>query len=449
MVRFSSAKSIDYLDRVRSTYWFLPLIMTIFSIILTILLLRIDQQVPNVSLEDKWYISNINPSNINSLLLNIAGTALGVVGIVFSITLVPLTIAASQYGPILIRSFLRDTTTQFVLGIYSSTIGICIAILFAMPSDINSGNAPLISVTFAISMLLVSLAMLLFFFHHVAEGLQASKIIANVGNEIEKEIGYERAPLGSQTESKIKIQGTKGSVEDGARSSVMQQGKAISATKSGYVRAIDFDHLLKLAEKNDAIFLVKRIAGDFIIQGDSLLLSWPSPNDSTELSKAVNDSYLLGDNRTIQQDVEYGMTSLVIIASRALSPAINDPITPAMCLNRLGVALSMLAEREEPSSYWYDNVGKLRIIADPVSFEHMAGVSFNLIRQYGRNNADVLVSMLNTIKTIAAHVHTNVEKEVLLKHAELIIEDGNAALPSSYDRQRIRQAYDEAIKAAQ
>jgi uncharacterized membrane protein len=291
--------------------------------------------------------------------------------------------------------------------------------------------------------------MLLFFFHHVAEGLQASKIIANVGNEIEKEIGYDRAPLGSQTESKIKTQGTKGRVEDAARSSIMQQGKAISATKSGYVRAIDFDHLLKLAEKNDAIFLVKRIAGDFIVQGDSLLLSRPSPTDPAELSKAVNDSYLLGDNRTMQQDVEYGMTSLVIIASRALSPAINDPITPAMCLNRLGVALSMLAERDKPSSYWYDNMEKLRIIADPVSFEHMAGVSFNLIRQYGRNNADVLISMLNTITTIAAHVHTNVEKEVLLKHAELILEDGNAALPSSYDRQRIRQAYDEAMKAAQ
>jgi len=196
------------------------------------------------------------------------------------------------------------------------------------------------------------------------------------------------------------------------------------------------------------ILFLKRIAGDFVVPGDPLLLAWPA-SEASELSKAVNDSYLLGDNRTIQQDVEYGMTSLVIIASRALSPAINDPVTPAMCLNRLGVALCMLAERVVPSSYYYDNYGKLRIIADPVSFERMTGVSFNLIRQYGRNNADVLISMLNTITTVAAHARAKSEKEVLVKHAQLILEDGNAALPSAFDKQRVRQAYDEAMKAAQ
>lgn len=443
-MRLRSARSIDYLDRVRSTYWFLPLIMTIIAIILAILLSKVDQQTSNVSLEDKWYIYHVDPSAIHSILLNIAGTSLAVIGVVFSITLVPLTIAASQYGPILIRSFLRDTTTQVVLGTYSATIGFCTAVLIGLPPDLNSDNVPMISVTIAIWMMLISLAMLLFFFHHVAEGLQASKIIANVGDEIEHEIVQERESFGSGLKSDEVQSGDK----DAARLTIMQQGKAIIAAKSGYVRAIDLDALLKIAEKNDMILFLKRIAGDFVIPGDPLLLAWPA-SEASELSKAVNDSYLLGDNRTIQQDVEYGMTSLVIIASRALSPAINDPVTPAMCLNRLGVALCMLAERVVPSSYYYDNYGKLRIIADPVSFERMTGVSFNLIRQYGRNNADVLISMLNTITTVAAHARAKSEREVLLKHAQLILEDGNAALPSAYDKQRVRQAYDEALKAAQ
>jgi uncharacterized membrane protein len=108
----------------------------------------------------------------------------------------------------------------------------------------------------------------------------------------------------------------------------------------------------------------------------------------------------------------------------------------------------MLAERVVPTSYYYDNTGKLRIIADPVSFERMTGVSFNLIRQYGRNNADVLISMLNTITAVAAHARAKSEREVLVKHAQLILEDGSAALPSAYDKQRVRQAYDEALKAA-
>jgi uncharacterized membrane protein len=442
-VRLSSAKLIDYLDRVRSTYWFLPLIMTIISIILAILLLKANQQISNASLENKVYIYHINPSSVHSILLNIASTSLGVIGIVFSITLVPLTIAASQYGPILIRSFLRDTTTQVVLGTYCATIGFCTATLISLPSDLNSENVPLISVTIAVWMLLISLVMLLFFFHHVAEGLQASRIIANVGNEIEKEIRYERKSFGSNSQ----YNEAHGEDEDAARSTIMQQGKAVPASKSGYVRAIDFDSLLKIAEKNDMTFLIKRITGDFIIYGDSLLLAWPA-SESNELFEAVNNSYMLGENRTIQQDVEYGMTSLVIIASRALSPAINDPVTPAMCLNRLGAALCMLADKEVPSSCYYDNAGKLRIIADPVSFERMAGVSFNLIRQYGRNNADVLISMLRTIATVAAHACTRANRDILLQHAKLIMKDGNDALLSPYDKERVCKVYDEAMKAA-
>lgn len=437
-----SARSIDYLDRVRSTYWFLPLIMTIASMILAILLLRIDQQIPNALLDGKWYIFHIDSSSARSILINIAGTALGVIGVVFSITLVPLTIAASQYGPILIRSFLRDTTTQVVLGTYSSTIGFCVVVLMSFQSDPDNSNVPLISVTFATLMFLISLGMLLYFFHHVAEGLQASKIIANVGNEIEKEIRLERTfPKSPENLSELRED------EEKLRSTAIQHGKAVLATKSGYVRAIDYDELLEIAEKNDVIFYLKHLAGDFIFQGDQLLLAWPTSHDVSELSALINKSYILGDNRTIQQDIEYGITSLVIIASRALSPAINDPVTPAMCLNRLGVALSMLAESRPKSSYHYDNAQRLRVIADPVSFEHVVGLSFNLIRQYGSCNADVMISILKTINSVAAHAHTGTEKDILLQHAQLALDDSDVSLFSSYDKQRVRHAYDEALKS--
>lgn len=429
------------MDRVRSTYWFLPLIMTGASMILAVLLLEVDRTTPNSMLEGKWYILNVDSSEVNSILLNIAGAALGVIGVVFSITLVPLTIAASQYGPILIRSFLRDTTTQVVLGTYSSTIGFCVMVLMSYESGTDSGGVPLISVTFAVLMLLVSLAMLLYFFHHVAEGLQASKIIENVGNEVEKEIRFERWSSGP-----AEGRGGPGE-EDKLRSVTMQQGKAVVANKSGYVRAIDYGQLLKTAEKNDLVFYLKHISGDFIVPGDQLLLAWPGSFEVIKLAAAVNASYILGDNRTMQQDIEYGMTSLVIIASRALSPAINDPVTPAMCLNRLGVALSMLADSKPRSSYYYDKSGKLRVIADPVSFERMAGTSFDLIRQYGRGNADVMIAILKTINSVAAHASSDEKRAVLFRHAQLALSDSDTSLPSPYDRKRVHQAYDEVRKS--
>jgi uncharacterized membrane protein len=311
-------------------------------------------------------------------------------------------------------------------------------------SGLDNGDVPLISITFAVLMLLISLGALLFYFHHIAEGLQASRIISNVGKEIEREIRRERS-FPTSHEDFIEIR----EEEDKLRSAVLQQGKAVPAVRSGYVRAIDYEGLLKIAKRNNIVFYLRRVAGDFIVPGDELLLAWPASHEMSEpeLSALIDKSYILGDNRTIQQDIEYGMTSLVIIASRALSPAINDPITPTMCLNRLGVALSMLAESMPKSSYHYDKAGKLRVIADPASFGRMAGVSFNLIRQYGRCNADVMIYILKTIRSVAAHVHTDAEREILMQHAHLALEDSEVSLPSSYDKQRVHQAYEDALKS--
>ncbi len=176
------------------------------------------------------------------------------------------------------------------------------------------------------------------------------------------------------------------------------------------------------------------------------MLAWPGPLDERAAS-SVNRAYLLGSNRTLYQDAEYGIAIIVTIAVRALSPAINDPVTPAMCLNRIGAALGMLAERINPPPYFCDKDNQLRIIGDPVSFERLVGVSFNMIREYGRGNAEVLMKMLEIIRFVSAHARTEAQRRVLLKHAALVEHDSHIGLVSDYDQQRVKDTYDEALKA--
>jgi uncharacterized membrane protein len=156
---------------------------------------------------------------------------------------------------------------------------------------------------------------------------------------------------------------------------------------------------------------------------------------------------MLGKNRTLFQDTEFGIYLIVTIAVRALSPAINDPNTPVLCLNRLGAALGMLAERQRPSPYYCDRDKRLRVISDPVSFERLVGVAFDLIREYGRSNAEIMIKMLETIKSVTAHTHSDVQRRVLQKHAALIEHDSHIGLPSEYDQQRVHDSYDETAQA--
>src|SRR5208283_78070 len=187
----SSVRLRDFWDNVRATYWFVPTLMTLLAAVLALTMFWVDQAIPNNLLQDKWYI--FHPETIaetRTVLNTIADTSLGVIGVVFSITLVPLSITSTQYGSIVLRSFLRDRGTQFVLGAYSATTFYCLSLLMSLRNATDQTGQ--LSVTVAVSMLLSSLLMLLYFFHHVADSLQASAVVEQVSRELEQVIqqGY-------------------------------------------------------------------------------------------------------------------------------------------------------------------------------------------------------------------------------------------------------------------
>jgi uncharacterized membrane protein len=434
----SSIRMRDLGDRVRATYWYLPTLMTVLAAVSALVIFWIDQAIPIYLLQDKWYI--FRPDNLaeaRSVLTGIASVSLSVVGVVFSIILVPLSIAATQYGSIVLRSFLRDRGTQFVLGAYTSTTFYCLFLLLALRTA-GSDAAVQFSVSIAIYMLIISLLMLLYFFHHVADSLQASSVIRQVSEELEEVIKQEHSLPHAKFDARR--------VEVSELHQKLQKAGGVQSTGEGYVRAIDYDKLVDFATKRKVVLNIKCLSGDFVSCGDQLLTMWPGQEDKQMIS-TVNHAYMLGKNRTLFQDTEYGITLIVIIAVRALSPAINDPYTPKLCLDRLGAALGMLAERATPLSYYLDRDDQIRILAEPIGFERLVDVAFNMIREYGRGNAEVLMHMLATIKAISVHTRSDEQRKELLKHAKLIKHDSRIGLPSKYDQQRVHETYEETLRA--
>jgi uncharacterized membrane protein len=413
--------------------------MTLLAALAALTMFWLDQSIPNYLLQDKWYV--FYPESIpeaRTVLSTIADTSLGVIGVVFSITLVPLSITSGQYGSIVLRTFLRDRGTQLVLGAYSATTFYCLFVLLGRGTTINQ-TVPL-SVTVAVYMLLTSLLLLVYFFHHVADSLQASAVVEQVSRELEQVIEQDY-PLERPTAPFDHHH-----AEELMRQTALSEGEVITSNREGYVRAIDYDRLIHVASKHKLILRIECLPGDFVSRGDRLLVAWPGPLDK-HVTLIANRAYMLGKNRTLFQDTEFGIYLIVTIAVRALSPAINDPNTPVLCLNRLGAALGMLAERQRPSPYYCDKDKQLRVISEPVSFERLVGVAFDMIREYGRANAEIMIKMLETIKSVAAHAQSDNQRKVLLKHATLIEHDSHVGLPSEYDQQRVHDSYDETVRA--
>jgi uncharacterized membrane protein len=429
------------LDRLNSSYWFRPLGMSIVAVAVAGALYYLDQSIPNSIQYGRWFLLKGNVEQTRSFLTLIVTTLLGVIGIVFSMTLVVLTMAASQFGSFLMRTFMRDSSTQWVLAMYCATITYCITVLLLLPSNAGEEMVPLISGTFAMLLLVGSLVMLIYFFNHVASSFQAARVVAVVGKELAATVEIELGTTQTAPEEG-------GEIVESLRRSIRLEGTPVASLGSGYITGFDYDGLARIGSRQGLVFLVTRMPGDFVIAGEQLLLAWPPDKvGEAKLSSEVEPMCMLGENRTMVQDPLFGIGQLSVIASRALSPAINDPVTATMCIDRLGEALGKVAAHRERMVYRYDDKKQLRVIAESYNFDLLAGSAFNLIRQYGRGTAEVLLRMLAAIQSIALFCCTDAQRQVLLMHARLIEAESRAGLPSEYDRERVRRSFEKTVQS--
>ncbi len=163
----------------------------------------------------------------------------------------------------------------------------------------------------------------------------------------------------------------------------------------------------------------------------------PNPADEAELPAA----FVLGNQRTATEDIEFSFLQLVEIAVRALSPGINDPFTAIACIDRLGSALCRLAGRDMPSPFRFDDLGQLRLVATGYTFAGIADTAFNQIRQNARSNPAVAIRMLDAIAQIAGHVRSAQDAACLRRHADMIVRGAREAVPEAGDRLDVEARY--------
>ena len=174
---------------------------------------------------------------------------------------------------------------------------------------------------------------------------------------------------------------------------------------------------MTLATERDVVLRIDAEPGRFVRHGTVLVRVWPSATVDDALCDSVRAAFIIGSARTPTQDVQFFVEQLVELAVRALSPGINDPGTARMCLDRLGQTLCQMATREMPASCRYDDNGRLRVMARPVSFESMAATAFDEIRRYGRSSVSVTVHLLDVIRDVAGCVMREPDRLALVKHA--------------------------------
>lgn len=418
----------------KSGYIFVPMAISLASGALALIMPYIEKIV-EARIGPGWLYFG-EADDVRLILTTIASSMITVAGVVFSITIVVFALTSSQYGSRLLRNFLRDTVTQSVLGAFTGTFIYCMLVL----REVRDGFEPVphLSVSVGVLLTLVSLFVLIYFFHHMAAFIQPENICYAVFKDLEAVI-HELMPVAvGWAEPEEKPQ---------EESDLGPGALEVVSGRSGYVESIDLVGLVREAERHDVVLKLQHRASDFVIRGEALCLIWPGGRLGQALRKKIERSFILGARLTLEQDMEFAFKQLVQVAVRALSPAINDPFTAMICVDWLGVAITSVAIREAPSRYLYGSGGELRVIMDIVSFEGITDTAFDQIRQAARNNVAVSIRMLETIKVVAAFARNDGQKNALLRHAEKIRREITRSGIDTDDMNDIEERFRGAVEA--
>ncbi len=376
---------IQLWETLSSGLWFIPTLLSCFAALLSYLTLLLDRNYGHEKLRTLSYIWVGSAEGARAVLATIAGSTIGVAGVSFSITIVTLSLASTQFGPRLLRNFLGNTSNQVVLGTFVATYLYCLLIL----RTVHSGNVefvPWISVTFAVVFSILSLGMLIYFIHNVTHSIQGPEVIAAVSRDVKSTLLSLYKEVAQEPQKTTMSDEKVGELP----SDFQTEGYAILGTASGYIQYIDYEKLLDLCcENNVSVRLLKQY-GDYADSGLEMMWLHGSNHLVAEVEQEFVNVFSLGTQRLIGQDLRFGMEQLVEIAVRALSPGTNDPFTAINCVDQLGTILRLLKTRKIPSDFRYDKEGIFRIQVRSVSYSEAVDLAFSTIKFYGKEHPSVM-----------------------------------------------------------
>lgn len=426
-------KSKNYWKRLTSTLWFVPTLFVICGIVGGIVLLWLDYVLENPFRYLPTFF-DVQTAGARDILAVIAGSTITVAGTVFSITIVALTLASTQFSPRILRNFMRDTGNQAVLGVLVGIFAYCIIILRTIrdTGNPNTEFIPALSVFVAVILGFVGIGCLIYFIHHVATSIQATSIISQIASETSKEI-----------KRNFKLDESENEIDEKTKKLLDEKTSIVIPAKfTGYVQNVDTDELLELAEMFNLVLRLKRRVGQFSIEGMPIIEIYSEDENfqpNQELTTLMQETYDIDDFRTIQGDVAFGLRQIVDIALKALSPAINDTTTAITCVDYLTSILVCLAKRPSCSSYLFF-AGNLRLITEQQRFEDFFDLAFNQIRQNAKGNVAVILRQLNSINVLSLinkdlpFEAERLERHELMKNqAEMLHEIANKSVKAEAD----------------
>lgn len=445
-----------YGERFRQSLFFLPAIFVLGSIALGFATVAIDRSLSDGQLPSA---ASSTVDNARSILSTVAGGTIGAASVVFSLTLVAVQLASSQFSPRVVRGFLGDRFQQVVMGVVVGTFTYSLVVLRVVQEPLDDSNAepflPQVSVLIAILLAVLSLLAVLASIDHTAKSLRVGTLLDGIVAETVAVVEFRYPHRDSSDEERsIRLGGTSvvpapseesSSTPDGDETDPPADALVVRSEVSGWVTQISLEGILEHAPERSTV-VIESPVGTYLYPGSPLVSVWPVLADQRDhVETTLRNTLQIGPTRTLQQDVSFGTLQLTDIALRALSPGVNDPNTAIESIVRIGRVLSALLQHDlNTDSLSSDNRTIIR--RGELSTHDYVDSALEPIRRYAKSEPVVLHSLVRTLGMAADTAKSRCETSVDVSSIEYQLDRIAASLDDlgSVDgRNKVQTALDE------
>jgi uncharacterized membrane protein len=370
-------------ERLRLSLWFVPGLFAVAAAVGALLLIALDRQLAEDGLE--FFRFGGGAEGARSVLSTVAQSMLTFTGLVFTITMLVLQLAANQLSPRVMRTYLRDRQNQIVLGLFVATFLFTLVVLRDVRSpDGDEGFVPGVSIWVSFVLLVASIGAFIFYIDHMAHAIRASTVITAIGDEARDVLDRLYPAHGA----------------DGTVRGPVDLGTFVGdvpADRAGTLIGVDGDRLLAELEATRLSARLAPMVGDFVTRGSALFELFRQSEESDGVSEvrdpalidALRASVTLGEERTVQQDLAFSIRQLIDIGARALSPGTNDPTTAVQAIDQVHDLMRGLIARPFAPSVRLDRSGRARLELRRPGWDDYVALAFDELRLYGSGHLQV------------------------------------------------------------
>ncbi|MAT89094.1 MAG: hypothetical protein CMC35_00260 [Flavobacteriaceae bacterium] len=416
-------KLTTFFTSIRSKIAFYPTVISLGGFILTFLMKALENSgiskhlqevLPQIVLEDGDTALTILSACIGGLISMMVFS--------FSMVMLLLSQASSNFSPRLLPGLISDRTHQIILGTYLATILYNIIILLGIEPDDKTYALPGLSILLGIILTIMCLCAFIYFIHNISQSIQINNILDTI---YQKSIDRLELIISKEEEKDSDLINSFPETKD---------WHSYSVHGSGYFQNISLKNIMDIAEAHDTRIYICQPKGLFVLKNVPFLYSEKELEEETIDALLSNINFARGE--LVEDNYILAFKQMTEIAVKAMSPGVNDPGTAINAIDYLTELFSLRMKKRDSGVLVRDGKAPLKIAT--VNFKELLYFTMASLRRYCSSDPIIVHKLVGMLRYLIEQDGKEEHyKETLKNELEILLKAANEALTATVDKERL------------